>query len=643
MTDQFTLYVFDRSEQLLAALSNQTGANLLSVVHSERLNTLEVKMYRDSSVSLFGGYYLGFYDTDGFFQLFEIKRLEEVQNSDGMAVELYAEHVMYELLDEMVTDFTLQNATADDVVDGILEGTRWTCNSSQNFGTHTVDFYYKNVLSCLNQVQETWELCIRPRLILEGNRITGRQIELLPRLGADVNYRFEWGKNLLEVERVTDSREIVTALYGRGKTLTLKQLDGQPSRGQRVDFSQVQWSKPDDPADKPLGQLWVGDEEAREAYGYGQGSDPKRHRFGSVTFDLEEPADLLQATWKALQEKKYPKVSYQLRLVELERIAPNGLRSVRLGDTVHVLDEGLSLYGMTEFSAQVVELERDYLDPVNTRITLSNRDVDMESILAQMGKQQERLLEKETVWDNTTLHNGPDAPIDTSRLEGSIDLLTNQLIASGAFQNVTPLEGKGILLENTDPTSSDYGALYLGPGFLAVASDQVDGQWRWRTFGTGRGFTADELVTGTLDAALIKTGRLQSVNGETWIDMASGSFSFGGDKLSLNPSGDLEVNGFLSAKAGDQEISVSADVSGMAAITFLQKGNELGSLFADEDDYKFYICSGQDMVLNVPTGYSLRLMVPDLFAPNGRRGYTGAIDIGDKRLSFSCGILYNVS
>ncbi|BCI59895.1 phage tail protein [Solibaculum mannosilyticum] len=642
MASEFTLYAFDRSEQLIATLSNQTGANLLSVVHSEQLNTLSVTLQYSGRLSLFSGYYLGFYDTDDFFQLFEIKRMEEVQNGDGMAVEVYAEHVVYELLSEMVVDFTLQNATADDVVDGILSGTRWTCNSSQNFGTHTVDLTYKNALSCLNQVQEMWGLCYRPRLILEDNRVTERHIELLPRLGADVNYRFEWGKNLLEVERVTDSRNIVTALYGRGKTLTLKQLDGQPSRGQRVDFGEVQWSKPGDPADKPLGQLWVGDEEAREAYGYGQGSEQKRHRFGSVTFDLEDPADVLQATWQALQEKKYPKVSYHLRAVELERIVPNGLRSIRLGDTVQVLDQGLLLYGMTEFTAQVVDLERDYLSPINTRITLSNQDVDLESILSQLGRQQDRMLEKESVWDDTALRNGPDAPVDTSRLEGSIDLLTNQLVASGAFQSVTPLEGKGILLENTDPSSSDYGALYLGPGFLAVASDQVDGEWRWRTFGTGRGFTADELVTGTLDAALVKTGRLQSVNGETWIDLASGSFAFGGDKLALSASGDLQVNGFLSAKAGEQEISVTADSYGMAAITFLQKGNELGSLFTDED-YKFYICSGQDMVLNVPTGYSLRLMVEDLFAPNGRRGYTGAIDVGDKRLSFSCGILYNVS
>ena len=129
MASEFTLYAFDRSEQLIATLSNQTGANLLSVVHSEQLNTLSVTLQYSGRLSLFSGYYLGFYDTDDFFQLFEIKRMEEVQNGDGMAVEVYAEHVVYELLSEMVVDITLQNATADDVVDGILSGTRWTCSS----------------------------------------------------------------------------------------------------------------------------------------------------------------------------------------------------------------------------------------------------------------------------------------------------------------------------------------------------------------------------------------------------------------------------------------------------------------------------------------------------------------------------------
>ena len=39
-----------------------------------------------------------------------------------------------------------------------------------------------------------------------------------------------------------------------------------------------------------------------------------------------------------------------------------------------------------------------------------------------------------------------------------------------------------------------------GEGFMIAGSRTDTGEWDWRTFGTGEGFTADMLVTGFLSA-----------------------------------------------------------------------------------------------------------------------------------------------
>jgi hypothetical protein len=115
---------------------------------------------------------------------------------------------------------------------------------------------------------------------------------------------------------------------------------------------------------------------------------------------------------------------------------------------------------------------------------------------------QSKLVETRNVVQKITNTNGS---VNTRWLEGIVDLLTNQLVASGSYTNAQVLNGKGILLENTNEASTDFGALYLGPGIFAIASEK-DGsnEWVWRTFGTGTGFTADELNAGKINTSAIK-------------------------------------------------------------------------------------------------------------------------------------------
>ena len=64
-----------------------------------------------------------------------------------------------------------------------------------------------------------------------------------------------------------------------------------------------------------------------------------------------------------------------------------------------------------------------------------------------------------------------------------------------------------------------------GEGFMIAGSRTDTGDWDWRTFGTGEGFTADMLVTGFLSADRIQAGtitanKLAADVGET-LDLSS--------------------------------------------------------------------------------------------------------------------------
>ena len=166
---------------------------------------------------------------------------------------------------------------------------------------------------------------------------------------------------------------------------------------------------------------------------------------------------------------------------------------------------------------------------------------------------------------------------------------------------------------------------------MAIANRKNGIDWEWRTFGTGAGFTASELITGVLDAGLIKTGRLESVNGSSWIDMQSGAFSFDNGKLSLDGEGNLLVAGYLNAQSGERKVSVNKNPIFGPTITFSVGENDAGYLYAD--DFNSLVIEAS----------RLHLSTNALQTPAGHTGYTGTVEVGGKTLRFDNGILYEVT
>lgn len=486
------------------------------------------------------GNLVAFKDLDQNWQLFEIKRITDI-HEDSLTKTVYCEHAFYELIDDFIEDIRPYDVSAHFALTQALSGTRWSVGDVADLGINSTNYYYESVLSAIQKVAKAWKGELQFRIVVEGGVISARYVDLLARRGADTGKQFAYSKDIKSIEREVDLTETKTALYGRGKGVEVGE-----GYGRRLDFADVIWTSPHDPVDKPAGQEWVGDPEALARWGRPGG----RHRFG--TYDDPEETDaarLLQKTWEALQERKNPRITYRLDVVDLERLSGYEHEKVRLGDTVRVIDRAFSPALLVE--ARVVEINRDLLRPENTKITLGNFASTIADENLKVQETVQTVRDRQGVWDTAEPFTGP---VPTSWLEGIIDTLQNEVRAGNG--SVTLTDDNGILIvDNPDnPTK----ALQLLGGLLAISNekDPVTGEWVWRTFGTGDGFTADLLNAGQIRTSLVQI-------------LGNSNFYWDGDYLYIiNPDDQnqqirLSKDGIRFTKDGGQTWQVAMDFDGI--------------------------------------------------------------------------------
>lgn len=273
---------------------------------------------------------------------------------------------------------------------------------------------------------------------------------------------------------------------------------------------------------------------------------PMKNKYGIIYKkveykDIDIDTDLLEAATADLATYTTPQQILTSTASDLSVLSNTSANAFDITTTVNINNP---VMGINNVNYQVVEVDVDLTQPWNPTLQISNQPVRVtDSEIEYQGTS--RVVNKITTSNDN---------VNTKWLEGIIDTLQNGLKASGAYQHATPIEDKGFLLENIDENSSDYGALYLGPGFMAIANTKnADGTWNWRSFGTGAGFTADEIKGGTIQGALLKTAN--AVNymflHDQWIDfynnnqivMQAGFLNFNGSKYPLIAWGDINQAG----------------------------------------------------------------------------------------------------
>lgn len=345
-------YLLNKGQQTVKLLNNDENieSNLDETINtaSELKFSLPLQKRLDSNI-----YYILIPDYHGNdFLMFKIIS-EDVQKD---RVEYSAVESAYDELKsyEYIKDIRPHQMNAAQMLQQVLKNTRWSLGYVEDTGIQSTTFYYVTILEAIQKIVDLFkvELTFTIKLDPVTQKITGRRVNLYQQQGRRTGKRFEYGSNLLTVTREEDSQNLVTALVGRGKGV---QVSGQDTKdtsddgyGRRLTFADVEWkTSAGAPVNKPKGQEYVEDPKATALYGFSDGHP----RIGLVTFeDIEDPNQLINATWSALLEAKRPKVSFKAEVTDVGNL--------QLGDTIAIIRHDLGI----EYFTRVYKVHHNLKD-----------------------------------------------------------------------------------------------------------------------------------------------------------------------------------------------------------------------------------------------------------------------------------------
>lgn len=402
---------------------------------------------------------------------------EVIDNRDTNSV--YAEHSSYELRGDVIED-RFPTAGPRGHLEVLLANTRWTIGDIGSFGDLRVDYYRLDVQTAINKMVEAFGAYISYTIVVVGNAVTARKINISNTSGYELGKRFVYSKDLLNVERTVMMDDVITALYGFGKGEEIG--DGH---GRRISFKDLDYP------DSPAGQMYITDDDARIKYGRNSPTG-KKHVFHTVTFDdVEDPEEIYRLTKERLQNLNEIKINYVADVILLDEQFEN----VLVGDTVSIIDEDfrgrkLNLKGV------IFRIERDLISPTNSKVSLGNYVEDSADTENELLEYIKNFRDKVGVWDRSNSF-GPDGSLNASYIKDLLDSWNNMLNGAGGFVYAEP--GEGIITYDRAIDDNPTSAVQItGGGWRIANSKKSDGEWDWRTVGTGDGIYGDQIIANTI-------------------------------------------------------------------------------------------------------------------------------------------------
>ena len=417
-------------------------------------------------------------DERGIWHEYTVQGVEDEHKSTGKSYSVFAENSVFDQLSACwIEGIWPQDRLAVYALTQILEGTGWEVGRVDDLGSNSKYFYRCSVWEALKDLANTWGGEIQTRVTCDGKKITHRYIDLLTAVGSDAGKRFEYTKDITEITKTMSRDDICTALYGFGKGEEVG--DGY---GRRIDFADVNG-----------GKTYVEDLDALAVFGKLNADGTRSHRFGKAEFDqIDDPQTLLEATRAELAVRSVPQVSYSASVIDLAKYGYTA-EGTDIGDVVTVIDNDLGI----RVRARVLEIYDYPLGWEESKLVIGNFTDNLERSMADMQKTLKDYRSKSAVWDRSNAIN-PDGSINAAIVDGIMaewnSEMNNGLIAGeiitfpGGFQFVnddqawaTEISTAGIRIANTKDTN---------------------GNWIWRTIGTGDGWAAEEMFAGTVLARI---------------------------------------------------------------------------------------------------------------------------------------------
>ena len=359
------IYLFNQTEKLIDVIDEASLADFTHTIELNQFDRASFEIPVDYKPEIIKeAQFFGFQSRDRAFCLF---RISEKSYDIGLTIQ-GIDRAESDLHSFIIED-KRPGGTASDVLREILKGTGYQLGDIDGLTINgNMSFYYISVRQALVKLIESYACEFRVRYTFVENKIIGRYIDLNQRFGRKTGHQFEYGSNILNIIYEESSDEVVTALIGRGKGEQSTDESGEATGGygRRIQFKDVSWSvAKGDPVDKPAGQNYVANETARNIYGLHQNGVIK-HRFGVYTNeDIEDPVELLKATYKELQRLSVPIVTFKANLLDLANAIE---QDIWMGDSVGIVRDQIGI----AFEARIHKLIIDKLDDNRSAVELGD-------------------------------------------------------------------------------------------------------------------------------------------------------------------------------------------------------------------------------------------------------------------------------
>lgn len=418
---------------------------------------------------------------------------QDPQGASAAGLPIYSDtaiNSICELFGDYIEDKRPYGYSFQRALEVCLEPTRWEVGTVDQPGTVSsgLTFYHTDCRTALNDILACGGE-LETSVTVGADGVTARRVSILKHRGeANGHRRFSYGKDINSIKR-TEHWGAITACYGYGKGVETD----TGGYGRKLTFGDING-----------GLDYVADQTALETYGRPDGKGGFAHIFGKYeNSSCEDAGQLKSETQAYLDEHKIPGVTYEVDVVDLVAMGRTW-EGVGVGDDSQLVDG--SFEPTLRCQGRVTKQVIDMLGKTR-KVTLGNVTESIADILQQQQQQIANLQNQSGSWDAV-------ASTTPAFLQQLIDSLNEQFNVNGmsymhlSYQNgfifsSVPLD------EDGRPTATGGTAMQLcSLGFRIADGTKADGSYDWRTFGTGAGFVADWITTGTLLANLIKAGRL---------------------------------------------------------------------------------------------------------------------------------------
>ncbi|UFU00374.1 hypothetical protein KO561_05355 [Radiobacillus kanasensis] len=213
-----------------------------------------------------------------------------------------------------IAPVTLNGQTVNSATDFVLSGTGWERGKTEYSGSLTIAFEeHINPYDALKKIASAFSLELQFRIVTDGNKVVGRYVDLLQRVGSWEGKEIESGKDLIGMKRFETTQPVVTALVGVG-----------PEK-----------------SDGTYDIVEVTNEEARQAWGRIDPSSGVPVHLWDIYIPESTDQDMTRERLTTLTENELQKrisssVKWEIDVATLETIFGREHEKVSLGDTSRV-------------------------------------------------------------------------------------------------------------------------------------------------------------------------------------------------------------------------------------------------------------------------------------------------------------------